>query len=519
MMTSDIATSQEPVFAFLMDPATHGGAAVKRVDTHAAVVLLAGERALKLKRAVQFPFLDYSTLEKRKAACEAEIEVNRPYAPALYRGVVAITREVDGRLAIGGKGEPVEYAVEMRRFDETQTLDRLAAGGRVDAALADAIGRAVAAAHARTPTVPSEPWIRALGSYIAEHEETFQAMPTLFDPAANGRLARAMRQAFDRIAPLLAERGQRGLIRRIHGDLHLGNITLINGRPMLFDAIEFSDIIASGDLLYDLAFVLMDLTERGLDAAANIVFNCYLADTRRDEDLDALAALPFYLSMRAAIRAKVTAARLEQADEAKRPSIAQNARAYFDWALRFIAPPAPALIAIGGLSGTGKSALARMLAPAIAPAPGAVVLRSDVERKALFGKAETEPLPAEAYTPMTTLRVYCAIIDKARRAAAAGHSAIVDAVYAAPGEREGVEKSAAALGVPFHGLFLVADLATRLARVGGRRGDASDADAVIARTQERYDLGALGWTRVDASGTPEETLSRAQAALNHTHLA
>ena len=511
---SDTAQSQEPVFAFLMDPATHGGAAIKRVDTHAAVVFLAAERALKLKRAVQFPFLDFSTLEKRKAACEAEIEVNSPYAPELYRGVVAITREAGGRLTIGGKGEPVEYAVDMRRFDETQTLDRLAAEGRIDAALADAIGRAVATAHARTSTVPSEPWIAALGSYIAEHEEAFQAMPTLFDPAGNERLARSMRDAFARIAPLLAERGRGGLVRRIHGDLHLGNIALIDGRPMLFDAIEFSDIIASGDLLYDLAFVLMDLTERGLGAAANIVFNRYLADTRRDDDLDALAALPLYLSMRAAIRAKVAAARLAQADEAKRPSIARNARAYFDWALRFITPAAPTLIAVGGLSGTGKSALARMLAPAIAPAPGAVVLRSDVERKALFGKAETESLPAQAYSPAVTLRIYCAIADKARRALAAGHSAIVDAVFATPGEREGVEKSAAALGVPFHGLFLVADLDTRLARIGGRRGDASDADAAIARDQERYELGTLGWTHVDASGTPEETLARAKAALN-----
>src|SRR5262249_54246974 len=151
---------------------------------------------------------------------------------------------------------------------------------------------------------------------------------------------------------------------------------------------------------------------------------------------------------------------------------------------------------------------------AIAPAPGAVVLRSDVERKALFGKLETEPLPPDAYTPMTTHRVYCAIADKARRALAAGHSAIVDAVFATPGEREGLEKSAAALGVPFHGLFLIADLDTRLARIGGRRGDASDADAAIARAQERYDLGTLGWRRIDASGTPEETLARAQAALS-----
>src|SRR5262249_6409293 len=162
----------------------------------------------------------------------------------------------------------------------------------------------------------------------------------------------------------------------------------------------FSDIIASGDLLYDLAFVLMDLTERGLGEAANIVLNRYLADTRRDEDLEALAAMPFYLSMRASIRARVTAAKLEQASEAERSAIVQSARGYFDWALRFIAPSAPILVAVGGLSGTGKSALARALAPAIEPAPGAVVIRSDVERKALFGKAETESLPSEAYSPV-----------------------------------------------------------------------------------------------------------------------
>jgi uncharacterized protein len=505
--------SQEQVFALLAEPATHGGAAVKRVDTHAGVVFLAGERALKLKRAVKFPFLDYSTLDQRKAACEAEIAVNRPYAPEFYRGVVAITRAADGRLAIGGKGEPVEWAVEMRRFDETQTLDHLADAGRIDMALADAIGRAIAAAHGRTPEAPTEPWITALMSYIDEHARTFAALPAVFDTAANQRLASASRAAYARLTPLMSERGRRGLIRRIHGDLHLGNVALIDGRPVLFDAIEFSDIIASGDLLYDLAFVLMDLSERGLGEAANVVLNRYLADTRRDEDLDALAALPFYLSIRASIRARVTAARIEQASEAERPAIAQRARAYFDWALRFIAPPAPVLVAVGGLSGTGKSALARALAPAIEPAPGAMVLRSDVERKALFGKAETESLPSAAYTPATTLRVYCSIADKARRAVAAGHSAIVDAVFATPSEREGIEKSAAALGVPFHGLFLVADLDTRIARIGRRRGDASDADAAIVRAQESYELGTLGWTRIDAAGTPEETRARAKAAL------
>jgi predicted kinase len=313
---------------------------------------------------------------------------------------------------------------------------------------------------------------------------------------------------------LLRERGRRGLVRRIHGDLHLGNIALIDGAPVLFDAIEFSDIIASGDVLYDLAFLLMDLFERKLPQAANIVLNRYLAETHRDEDLDALTALPFFLSMRAAIRAKVTAARMERAAAAERDTIAKSARTYFDFALRAIDPPAPKFIAVGGLSGTGKTRLARALAPLIAPMPGAVIVRSDVERKTLFGAGETEKLPAAAYAPDVTARVYAAIADKARRIVAAGHSAIVDAVFAQPQERDALAAAAKAAKVPLQGLFLTADLATRIARVGGRANDASDAGAAIAQAQEDYDLGRLEWPKIDASGTVVEILGRARAALS-----
>ena len=507
-----VIESQEPVFALLADPATHAGAAVKRIDTHAAVVFLAGERVLKVKRAVRFPFLDFSTLEKRKAACAAEIAVNQPFAPDIYRRVVAITRAADGRLALDGRGTPVEWAVEMRRFDEALTLDHLADKGRIDAALADALGRAVANVHAGAPAVEPAPWIAALDAYIDEHVAAFAETPELFSAGDIEALAQASRAAYARIHPLLVERGRCGLVRRIHGDLHLGNIVLIAGRPVLFDAIEFSVLIGSGDVLYDLAFLLMDLVERGLGEAANIVFNRYFADTRRPGDLEALAALPLFLSLRAAIRAKVTAARLEQATD-ERPMIARDARKYFVWARRFIEPSPPMLVAIGGLSGTGKSVLARMLAPDLAPAPGALVLRSDVERKALFGKSEEQPLPADAYASEVTARVYAVIVDQARRAVAAGHSAIVDAVFAGPAERSMVERAAAMLGVPFHGLFLEAELGTRLARVGARRRDASDADPAVARAQESYDLGNLGWTRIDASGTPDQTLKRTKAAL------
>jgi uncharacterized protein len=510
----DAAKTQDEVLAFLADPAAHGGGLkkVRRIDTHAASVFLAGDRALKIKRAVRFAFLDYSTLEKRKRACAAEIEVNRPLAPKLYRGVVAITRDSNGRLAIDGDGVPVEWAVDMVRFDENRTLDHLA--NEIDDDLADALGRAVAAAHDKAPVVDAEPWIEALGAYIDEHVEAFAEHREIFPASEIQALAAKSRAHYQRIAPLLRERGRRGLVRRIHGDLHLGNIALIDGEPVLFDAIEFSDIIASGDVLYDLAFLLMDLFERKLPQAANIVLNRYLAETHRDEDLDALTALPFFLSMRAAIRAKVTAARMERAAAAERDTIAKSARTYFDFALRAIDPPAPKFIAVGGLSGTGKTRLARALAPLIAPMPGAVIVRSDVERKTLFGAGETEKLPAAAYAPDVTARVYAAIADKARRIVAAGHSAIVDAVFAQPQERDALAAAAKAAKVPLQGLFLTADLATRIARVGGRANDASDAGAAIAQAQEDYDLGRLEWPKIDASGTVVEILGRARAALS-----
>jgi hypothetical protein len=510
----DTAEAQEEVLALLADPATYGGGLekVRRIDTHAASVFLAGDRALKVKRAVRFAFLDYSTLAKRKAACAAEIEVNRRLAPELYRGVVAITRERNGRLALGGDGEPVEWAVDMVRFDENRTFDHLT--HEIDDDLADALGRAVAAAHQTAPIVDAEPWIKALGAYIDEQVEAFRGYPEIF-PAANIEAhSKKSRAHYQRITPLLRERGKRGLVRRIHGDLHLGNIALIDDRPVLFDAIEFSDVIGSGDVLYDLAFLLMDLVERELPQAANIVFNRYLAETRRDADLDALAALPFFLSTRAAIRARVTAARMERAKAAERDKIAKSARAYFDFAQRAIDPAGPQCIAIGGLSGTGKTRLARALAAHIAPMPGAVVVRSDVERKALFGAGETEKLAAEAYAPDVTARVYGLIADKARRIVAAGHSAIVDAVFATAQERDALAAAARAAKIPLRGLFLTADFLTRIARVGGRTKDASDADAAVVEAQENYEPGALTWPKIDASGALVETLGRARAALS-----
>jgi uncharacterized protein len=506
------AGRQETVFEWLGNPATHSlgdGATVARHQTHAAIVFLAGDRALKVKRAVRYPFLDFSTLEKRKAACEAELAINRKFAPQLYRRVLPITCESNGALALDGRGEPVEWAVEMARFDEDKTLDRLVGRGELDEKLLAKLAAAIAAMHEAAEPVEASPWITALEQFIHNNSSIFRRHPHLFGETAVADLEQQSLAALNRLRPLLIERGSQGLIRRGHGDLHLGNIAVLDGEPVAFDALEFDPLIASGDVLYDLAFLLMDLLEFDLQAAANQVLNGYYAAARRSADCEGIAALPFFMSLRAGIRAMTTASRLDVTKDA----IARSARRYFDLARGLLAPTKPMLLGIGGLSGTGKTVLARSLAALLAPAPGALVFRSDVERKAMYGIPEHQPLPPQAYRAEVSESVYRNIIGKAARVARAGHSAIVDAVFARAEERAALEVAATTAGVTFHGLFLVADLATRLERVSERAADASDADADVARQQEEFVTGALTWNRVDAAGSPQQTLANARDAI------
>lgn len=508
---------QEAVLAYLASPAAHDGVTPSRIDTHTASVFLARDRALKIKRAVRYPYLDFTTLERRHAACLAELDANRPFADHLYRGVVAITQTPDGRFAIDGDGPAVEYAVAMRRFDETRTLDRLADAGPLPDTLADRLGHVVAVAHARTPEADGAAWLTQIDHAIAQNDADLRALPALFPTDDVDRLTFATTHALGRLAPLLYRRAEEGLVRRGHGDLHLGNIALVDDVPVPFDALEFDARMACGDLIYDLAFLLMDLIERKQMRAANRVLNRYLGETQRPSDLDALAALPLFIALRAAIRAKVTAARCAFAPAAAQPALEDAARQYFALAHEALHPPAAAIIAIGGLSGTGKSMLARdlapLLAPALSPLPGAVVLRTDAERKAYFGVGETDRLPASAYTPEINARIYARMTEKARHIAAAGHAVIVDAVFARADERDALAALAADLELPFHGLMLEATLALRLARIAARTNDTSDANDEVARQQEKYHREASTWTLIDAGGSPADTLARAVAAL------
>ena len=297
------------MFVFLQDPRTYGRTEpVIRIDTHSAAVFLAGPDVYKVKRAVRFPFMDFSTLEKRHAVCEAEIVVNRGNAPDLYLGVVPITLNGDV-LRLGGNGQVIEWTVHLRRFDENATLDRLATNGPFSAELIDKLAQAVVAAHRRAPLHNGCPATRVLRQLLQETVDELANAADLFPPKQKVAFRAALVAAFEGAEPLLLRRGERAQVRRCHGDLHLGNLVLINKAPVLFDALEFDETIATCDILYDLAFLLMDLCKRGLLANANRLFNRYLSlSDDAPLQIEGLAALPLFLSLRAAIRAKVIAA-------------------------------------------------------------------------------------------------------------------------------------------------------------------------------------------------------------------
>jgi aminoglycoside phosphotransferase family enzyme/predicted kinase len=500
---------QERVFEFLESAGFGPARGGKRIDTHASVVFLGGDRVLKIKRAVRLPFLDYSTLEKRKCACIEELKVNAANASELYRRVVAITRTDNGGLEIGGNGTPVEWAVEMARFDEEQTLDRIAEVQPIRPSLAIAVAEKILQSHQRAPRGNGENWLVSIPAIIDRNAAKFRSVREL-EAAAIDQLHLRSQEHLSRGLPLLAGRAGKGFVRHCHGDLHLANIALVNGKPLLFDAIEFDLGIATTDILYDLAFTLMDLIHFNNRSASNLVFNRYLSGSS-DENLDALAVLPLFLSMRAAIRAHVSFTRSEQMVDGK--AVWHQARRYFDLAGRFTAPKPPMLIATGGPSGTGKSVLAQALAGVVEPAPGAVVFSSDVVRKYLFGVSETTRLPEGAYQGAISQRVYDLLAKMAGRVLAQGCSVILDAAYLQESQRAALPDLAQRHHAAFVGLFLTADLATRLSRIQRREHDASDATLEVAMRQEDALCRAMSWHSVNASGTPEDTLQRSIACL------
>ncbi|HEY1503963.1 MAG TPA: AAA family ATPase [Stellaceae bacterium] len=501
------ADDQSQAIDFLSRGASFGlpDATPRRIETHISIVFLVGDRVVKLKRALKLSFLDYSTLAARERLCRAEFERNRRTAPGLYRAVRRLTRASNGGIEWDGDGVLVEAVLEMVRFDDDALFENLAAAGKLTPALMVQLGDIIAEFHASAEIMPAFGGSDGIASVAADDHANLRAGCPPLDRQAVDALRRAEEGALARQAALLDARQREGRVRRCHGDLHLRNICLFEGKPTLFDCIEFSDEIACIDTLFDLAFLLMDLEHRGLRALGNVLFNRYLD---RSGEAAGLAALPLFLSVRAGIRAKVAVAALKVQKDA-----AEQASAYLALAARLLQPSPPRLVAIGGLSGSGKSTVGAGLAGDFAPAPGARHLRSDVLRKVMMQVAPETRLPPSAYTQAVSERVYRAAREQAAAVLAAGYSAVVDATFIDAGERAAIAAVATTAGVPFTGLWLTAPDAVLLDRVARRRGDSSDADRAVLEQQLDADLGAVSWRKVDVSGTAAAALAAARAAI------
>ncbi|MXP65196.1 hypothetical protein E0493_17765 [Roseomonas sp. M0104] len=463
-----------------------GGAAP--VETHISAVFVGPDRVFKLKKAVALAFLDFTRLPDRERFCRRELALNAPAAPGLYRAVHPLTRGPDGALRLGGEGPAEEWAVEMAPLPPASFLDAVAARGELGPALQDALADAVAAQHDALAPVAGWGVNRALrdvitGAAEAAHEAGLP--PARIDAWAAEALARLAASA-----PALAARAGAGCVRRCHGDLHLGNLVIWQGRPVPFDALEFDEALATVDTGYDLAFLLADLDLNVGRAAAGRVLSRYVA--RRD-DAGLVAGLPLWLSLRSLIRAHV----LQRVGRDGLPWLAAAEAA--------LHPPPARLVAVGGLPGCGKSFWARRWAPGLGGAPGALVLRSDEIRKRQHGVAPEVRLPSAAYSAAATEATYAALFAEAEKAIRAGHCVIADAAFPEPAQRAGIAAAAARAGVPFQGIWLEAPMPLLRERIAARRGDVSDADLAVLEQAARRDPGPLDWRRLDvAAEMPNE---------------
>lgn len=460
----------------------------QRIETACNRIYLAGDTAWKVKRPVDLGYVDFTTLARRREAAEREIAFNAPAAPDIYRRVHAVTRTASG-LELDGPGEAVDYAVEMRRFDETAVLS--ARPEVVDGSLAEALGREIARLHAEAPLRPEGGGAAGLGYTIDSNAHLLTGLADRLGPAEVEAVIARTAAAFAAATPLLEHRRTAGFTRRCHADLHLGNILLEKGRPILFDCIEFNDRLSDIDIQYDLAFLLMDLDFRDRRDAACRVLDAWLDEAARREAAglwEGLAALPLMLSVRAVVRAHVEANSGHDA----------VGRAYLAAALRHLSPSAPGLFAVGGLSGTGKTTLARALAPRLGASPGAVVLRSDEVRKRLCGVAPTQRLGPQAYAPEQTARVLARMESEAAALLAAGRSVILDATFLDPAWRAAAGDLAARCGVDFRGVWLEAPADLLRARLEARTGDASDATTETLDQQVARSAGEVTWPRLQA---------------------
>lgn len=471
---------QQRLIAALRDPRRYPHAVqnVEVIETHISWVLLAGDYAYKIKKALNLGFLDYSTLAARRDCCDEEFRLNRRTAPDIYLDTIAIGGSADA--PVFGAQPAIEYAVRMRRFVSADLMDRLLLRGKISAQHIDRLAAVIANFHSGLPATADS----AFGTPAAIHAAAMQnyeqlrtLLPGKADRTVIAELEVATEAGFAEGKELFVRRRAQGFVRECHGDLHLGNIVLVGDEPVPFDGIEFNPSLRWIDVMDEVAFAVMDLLHRDHAEFAWRLLNAYV---EASGDHGGLSVLRFYLAYRAAVRAKVCAIRAAQAGISRHEQDKELAasRSYLALARRCLAQYAPALIITHGLPGSGKTTFSQLALQQL----GAIRIRSDVERKRLFGLGMLESSRAKVgdiYSREATLAIYARLRELARESLAAGYTVIVDAAFLRRGERESFRRLAQEMAVPFAIASLHAKDEALRERIRQRRNDASEADVAV----------------------------------------
>ncbi|MGK2913855.1 MAG: AAA family ATPase [Porticoccaceae bacterium] len=493
----------------LLNPACypHPVGRIELIETHISWVILTGDYAYKIKKPVNFGFVDFSTLDKRQHYCEEELRLNRRFAPPLYQGVIAITGSPQAP-RIGGQDEPFDYAVVMRQFDQAALLDRQLAAGHFSLEDAFRLGVVLADQHRLVAVAGTDSPYGSAEAVMAPVRENFDHLrPRLDDPADSALLLRLERWSHgegQRLAERFSARRAAGCVRECHGDLHLANIARIDGEFMLFDCLEFNAELRFIDIQSELAFVAMDLADRGRPDLANGVVNGYL---EQSGDYEGLPLFNYYRVYRALVRAKVALLRAEQLTEPARRQARRQGSHYLLLAAQFTEPRRPWLGLAHGVSGTGKSRLALD----IASHTGAIRLRSDAERKRLHGLDLTARGGGAAglYSAEATRHTFERLAELARAILTAGFAVIVDATFLHRPQRAAFAAIATELAVARIILSITAEFATLVSRLNARAQDpreVSDADLAVLENQLRTQEPLTAAERIETIALSAERL-------------
>ncbi|HSN52462.1 MAG TPA: AAA family ATPase [Woeseiaceae bacterium] len=469
----------------LLRPAAfpHPAGDIELLETHISWVVLAGGYAYKIKKPVVLDFLDFGTLEKRRHYCDEELRLNRPWAPELYLDVVAITGPADAPV-IGGDGEVLEYAVTMRRFDQDLRLDRQLADGLLTVADMKELGQTIAARHAEAARPEPADRDRLVGQAVHYFRENFDHLGGIIDDDELRFLQDWTERELGKHEATLRQRFDDGFVRDCHGDLHLGNLVRLPSGITTFDCIEFNPDLRNTDVFADVGFLAMDLTAKGHPELAAHFLNRYL---EKSGDYEGAVLLDLYFVYRCLVRAKVAAIRSrEREDEDERAADIGEARDYAAMARRQASKGAPVLVIMHGLSGSGKTWLAERLMAALP----AIRVRSDIERKRLFGLDEAADsdsgIGAGIYTPDASVETYERLFTLADSLLGAGHPVVLDAAFLKKKQRVSARSVASSLGV--NSVLVCAEapvdvLRSRIEARAKHKDEASEADLAVLEHQ------------------------------------